>query len=1217
MAKAADFKAIQLKLASPEDILSWSHGEVTKPETINYRTQKPEKDGLFCERIFGPEKDYECYCGKYRRVRYKGVICDKCGVEVTRSSVRRERMGHIKLATPIAHIWFIRVVPSRVGMLLDIPLQQLERVIYYSSYIVTKVNEAQKEETIKSVQSEYRKKVKLKKTEEEKQKLKQLRDKELSRLKNLTVLTVLNEYEYHQASLKYGEIFEASTGSEPIQKILANLDLKQLIKSLNKQIAEKRISSVLKKKLQRRLILVQRMQKAGIRPEWMFLTYLPIIPPELRPMVQLDGGRYASSDLNDLYRRVINRNNRLKRLLELNAPEVIVRNERRMLQEAVDALLDNSARAGKTVVTATSGGRRALKSLSDMLKGKQGRFRQNLLGKRVDYSGRSVIVVGPELDLDQCGLPKKMALELFRPFVIQKILEGELAFNVRAANHLIDEAPPEVWAILEEVIQSKYVLLNRAPTLHRLGIQAFQPILIEGNAIQLHPLVCAAYNADFDGDQMAVHLPLSEEAQAEAKTLMLSTANLTLPATGAPVVNPTQDMVLGCYWISKIKEDAKGTGKAFVSVEDVHLAYDNGDIDIKAKIKLRIDKTNPKFADIDEDALVGATDKSKNKNFIETCAGRVIFNKAMPEDFPFINEELTSKVLKNIVSKLYQKKGPVVTVNVLDKIKNLGFYYSSISGTTWSMDDLRVPDEKPQILQEAHKKVQEIQNQFAEGLLSVAERRGKVIEVWAQTKHEIEKLVPKYLDPHGPVVSIVQSGAKGSWAQPVQMTGMRGSVVNPAGQVIEMPIESSYKEGLNALEYFISTHGARKGMADTALRTAHAGYLTRRLVDVAQDLIIKSKQCSDTAGMELRRIDTKDTGQPFGKKLYSRTAALRIVGRDGKTLVKKNEIINYDIANQIASDKTIESVRVFSPLTCKDESVCARCYGLDLGRNEPIKLGEAVGIVAAQAIGEPGTQLTMRTFHTGGVASASDITQGLPRVEEVFEARTPKGKAVISEVEGTVEGITETERAKIVKIKLSGAKTKKKSSKLKKDKFKEYRVPLNLSIWVEKGELVVPGTQLTEGHLDLSELLKATDTEAVQRYIVKEVQKIYTSHGASVHDKHIEIIARQMFSRIRVTEPGDAVFSPGEVVSFARFTETNESLTQAKKQSAKGKRLLLGITKVALTTESFLAAASFQETTRVLVRASIEGRKDKLTGLKENVIIGKIIPAGTGFKKGS
>lgn len=1206
MPKVSDLSSIQLKVASPEDILSWSFGEVTKPETINYRTQKPEKDGLFCERIFGPEKDYECYCGKYRRVRYKGVVCDKCGVEVTRSSVRRERMGHIKLASPVAHIWFLRGVPSRIGLLLDIPLQKLEKVVYYANYIVISVHEDKKEDAINRVQSEYRRKAKKLKVQKDKDKLKALRDRELLRLRGLEYLAVLNEYEYHNMSLKYGEIFEASTGSQPVKETLEKMDLSELVKKLNKEIDQKRTRSAAKNKLQRRVIFIQRMIKAGIKPDWMFLTFLPVLPPELRPMVQLDGGRYASSDLNDLYRRVINRNNRLKRLLELNAPEVIVRNERRMLQEAVDALLDNSARPGKAVVTATGGGRRALKSLADMLKGKQGRFRQNLLGKRVDYSGRSVIVVGPELGLDQCGLPKKMALELFRPYVINKVIEQELAYNVRAANHIIDEAPPEVWAILEEVIQGKYVLLNRAPTLHRLGIQAFQPILIEGNAIQLHPLVCTAYNADFDGDQMAVHLPLSKEAQEEAKNLMLSSVNLSKPATGAPIVNPTKGMVLGCYWMSKIKEGEKGEGRAFGTLDDAHLALDLGIINIKAKIKLKIDPENPKFSKTLESRNESAP--KGNSNFIETCAGRILFNQILPDDFPFVNEELNSKTLKNITSDLYQEREREVLVDILDKIKNLGFLYSTISGTTWSMGDLRVPEEKGGILKEAHKKIALIQDQFDEGLLSVQERKSKITEVWTEAKRQIEKIVPLKLDPHGSVALIVASGARGSWAQPVQLMGMKGTVVNPAGQIMEMPVESSYKEGFTALEYFISTHGARKGSADTALRTASAGYLTRRLVDVTQDLIVKNKTCSDEKGYTLNRSETRETGQTFREKIYGRTTAEAIKDADKNTIVKKGALIGDKASQIIDEDKTIERVQVFNPLTCKDESICARCYGLDLGRNHLVEIGEAVGVIAAQAIGEPGTQLTMRTFHTGGVASAADITQGLPRIEEVFEVRSPKGKALISDVDGKVEKIEETEKARVITVSME-QKEKSKENK------KEFLAPLNLALAIEKNDLIVKGMQLTEGHKDLHELHKYAGKEEVQRYVVNEIQKIYTSHGATIHDKHVEIIVRQMLSRIKITEPGDSPFSPGEVITMSRLREVNETLSNGKKEKAQGIQLLLGITKVALTTDSWLSAASFQETARVLIRAAVEGRKDELKALKENVIIGKIIPAGTGYSK--
>lgn len=1201
MAKVSDLKSLTLKLASPEDVLSWSFGEVLKPETINYRTQKPEKEGLFCEKIFGPEKDYECYCGKYRRIRYKGVVCDKCGVEVTRSSVRRERMGHIKLAVPIAHIWFLRGVPSRLGLLLDVPVQKLEKVIYYASYIVLEVDDEKRKDALERVDAEYRRKVKAEKTVSAREQLKELRDIEVSRLKGLSYLAILNEVDYHEMSLKYGEIFKASTGAEPVKNVLQSLDLVELIGELKEEVAASS-RSLAQQKAQRRLILAERMERAGIRPEWMLITFLPIIPPELRPMVQLDGGRYASSDLNDLYRRVINRNNRLKRLMELNAPEVITRNEKRMLQEAVDALIDNSARHGQTVITATTGGKRVLKSLADMLKGKQGRFRQNLLGKRVDYSGRSVIVVGPDLSLHQCGLPKKMALELFRPFVIQKIVEGELAFNVRAANRLIDEAPPEVWASLEEVIKGKYVLLNRAPTLHRLGIQAFQPILIEGNAIQLHPLVCTAFNADFDGDQMAVHLPLSKEAQEEARTLMLSSVNLTKPATGAPIVNPTKDIVLGCYWMSKIKEGEKGEGASFGQLENVELAYQSGLISLKARIRIRV-RGNTKL----EKFIEG------DERYVETCGGRVLFNQILPEDFPFVNYELDSKALLNITADLLHGWDHKEVVEVLDSIKSLGFHYATISGTTWSMDDLKVPKEKPGIIKKARSEVDVIQSQYDDGLLSVQERRDKVIEVWSRTKQIIEKLVPKYLDPHGSVALIVTSGARGSWSQPIQMMGMKGAVVNPAGQVMEVPVISSFKEGFSALEYFISTHGARKGAADTALRTATAGYLTRRLVDVAQDLIVKNEKCANRKGIEILRSDVKDVGQTFEEKIFSRVTLQDIIGSDKKILLRKGGIIDYKLAPIIEADEGIEVVTVRSPLTCQDESICAACYGLDLARNAIVQIGEAVGIIAAQAIGEPGTQLTMRTFHTGGVAGATDVTQGLPRVEEIFEARTPRGKAVISEVGGTVESISENEREKVIQVKYQ-SETGEKNKKV--FDIKSYSVPLDVAIWVEKGDLVGRGSSLTEGHVDLKELYQYLPREEVQKYILNAVQQIYTSNGATIHDKHIEIIVRQMFARIKVTDTGDSEFSPGEIVSATLFNRENTRLLHTKRRKAEGEHLLLGITKVALSTDSFLSAASFQETARVLIRAAIEGRRDDLRGLKENVIIGKIIPAGTGFRKG-
>jgi len=1180
-----DLESIRIKLASPEEILSWSHGEVTKPETINYRTQKPEKDGLFCERIFGPEKDYECYCGKYKRIRYKGIICDRCGVEVTKASVRRERMGHIKLACPVSHIWFLRGVPSRMGMILDIPMQQLERVIYFAAYIITKVSDELKKKALQEIEKEYRVKSKTAKKKQKLQELKQARDKARQELLSIQPLKTLSEPEYHAISLKYGEIFEAGTGAETLRKIFESIDLKKAIQDLKKETEE--ASPVNKRKILKRLGIFQRVLNTGIRPEWMFLTVLPVLPPDLRPMVQLDGGRYASSDLNDLYRRVINRNNRLRYLLEINAPEVIVRNEKRMLQEAVDALIDNGMRKGQTT-TATTGGKRLLKSLADMLKGKQGRFRKNLLGKRVDYSGRSVIVVGPDLKLNQCGIPKKMALELFKPFVISKILKKELAYNVRGATKLIDEEREEVWVALEEVVKDKLVLLNRAPTLHRLGIQAFEPRLIEEEVIRVHPMVCKAFNADFDGDQMAVHIPLSDEAQKEAKEIMMSVNNLLKPATGTPIINPTQDIVLGCYWITKIKEKALGEGKVFGSKNEAILAYQTGVIDLRVKIKVRIDG-----------------------KLIETSAGRILFHNTLPNDHPFINEEMNSKKLERLVGEVIENYSQGITVKALDKIKELGFEAATLSGVSWGMDDLIVPPQKEKLMKEAERSIEAIDNHYNKGLLSKEEKTAQVIEIWQKTKAEIEKLVPKTLPALGPVVSIVESGARGSWSQPVQMTGMKGLVINPSGQIIEMPVKHSYKEGLDVLEYFISTHGARKGTSDTALRTSTSGYLTRRLVDVAHEVVITEEDCGDNVGMTIFREDADKVGQSFLFKVVGRVSLEKVEG-----IVKKGEIIDWEKGHKIV-DTGLLKIQVRSPLSCKTlRGVCQKCYGWDMGNNRLIKLGESIGVVAAQAIGEPGTQLTMRTFHTGGVAGGGDITQGLPRVEEVFEARSPGGKAVISQVTGRVEEITPD---RIIKIKTTNPKQQKiskKSKKSEKEEIVEYKIPPERAIWVEKGEDVEKGQQFCEGNLDLQELFKAVGKELTQRYIIEEIQRIYTSQGAVIHDKHIEIIVRQIFSRVRIKEEGDSSFITGEIIERARAQEENAKLREQKKVPATVQPVLLGISKVALTTDSFLSAASFQETSRVLIRAAIEGKIDELRGLKENVMIGKLIPAGTGLKKG-
>jgi DNA-directed RNA polymerase subunit beta' len=1193
--RVVDIESIRIKLASPEEILAWSQGEVTKPETINYRTQRAEKDGLFCERIFGPTKDYECYCGKYRRIRYKGMICDKCGVEVTKSQVRRERMGHIKLTTPVSHIWFLRGVPSRIGMVLDLPLQQVERVIYFAAYIITQVSEGAKKKAQDMIEKEYKVKIKETKALKNKKKaahlqeLKRMRDIAKEEVEGIRPSTILSETEYHRLSLKYGEVFEAGTGAGTLRKIFEKLDLKKEVAKLKKGVEE--ASPVSRRKILRRLKLFQGMMKAEIRPEWMFLTALPVLPPDLRPMVQLDGGRYASSDLNDLYRRVINRNNRLKYLLEVAAPEVIVRNEKRMLQEAVDALIDNSMRKG-TTTQATTGGRRLLKSLADMLKGKQGRFRQNLLGKRVDYSGRSVIVVGPELKLDQVGIPKQMALELFKPFVIQKILERELSYNVRGATRLIEQETDEVWAILEELVQDKLVLLNRAPTLHRLGIQAFQPLLIEGEAIRIHPLVCKSFNADFDGDQMAVHLPLSQEAQAEAREIILSTLNLLKPATGTPVISPAQDIVLGCYWITKIKGEAKGEGKVFGSQNEAILAYDTDVIDLRAEIKVRIEK-----------------------GFIETSVGRILFNRTLPPELPFINEEINGKRLEKIVSLIVEKIGPKNSQPYLDRIKALGFESATQAGISWGMDDLIVPPEKERIIFEAEKQTEKINRHYKKGLLSREERISQTIEVWQKAKIEVEKLIPQTLPALGPVSLIINSGSRGSWAQPVQMTGMKGLVINPMGRIIELPVKSSYKEGFDILEYFISTHGARKGTADTALRTSTAGYLTRRLIDVAHEVIVSDQDCRDDKGVTIFKKDALDIGQNFLFKILGRVSLQDIKIRNAKkrlkTIVKKGEIIDWQKANLI-NDSGIEEIKVRSPLSCQTlRGVCQKCYGWDLGKNQMAKLGEAVGIVAAQAIGEPGTQLTMRTFHLGGVAGEGDITLGLPRVEEIFEARPPLREAAVSAVEGEIVDITPE---RVIKIKTK-RKNQTKSKKRVRAEIIEYKISLTNPILVSPGEKVKIGQQLSDGNLDLKEFYRLTNQEETQRYIVKEIQKIYASQGATIHDKHIEVITRQMFSRVRIKDEGQSFFTSGEIVEKGRVFEENLRLKRENKKTITFQPILLGISKVALTTDSFLSAASFQETSRVLIKAALEGKKDELRGLKENVIIGKLVPAGTGFGK--
>ena len=1190
MSKVEKFDSIKIKIASPQEILSWSFGEVLKPETINYRTQRPEKDGLFCEKIFGPTKDYECYCGKYKRIRYKGIVCDKCGVEITKSSVRRERMGHIKLATPIAHIWFFRGVPSRMGLLLGKSIQDIEKIVYFVSYIIISVDEGAKKKLLQQVEEEFKRKIKEKNSKKEKEDLKRIKDETIQEIKSIKKRGVISENDYRRFSLKYGEMFKAGTGAEAIRKIFEEIDLNKMEKDLETKY--QKANREKKERIRQRLSLVRKFIASGTRPEWMCMTYLPVIPPDLRPMVQLDGGRYASSDLNDLYRRVINRNNRLKYLKEIDAPEIIQRNEKRMLQEAVDALIDNSSRKKPQQTVATTGGKRELKSLADILKGKQGRFRQNLLGKRVDYSGRSVIVVGPELNLDEVGLPKKMALEIFKPFIIKKIIDRGLAHNVRGAGVLIAEEREEVWEILQELIKGRYVLLNRAPTLHRLSVQAFKPILIEGNAIQLHPLVCPAFNADFDGDQMAVFLPLSKNSQREAADMMIATKGILKPATGKPIAIPRQEMILGCYFLTKIKEGAKGENSTFANTEEAKIAWEFGAIDLQAKIKIL------KKCDYFQKKNMEGGDDS----FIETSVGRIFFNDVLPEDFPYQNEQKNSKKIQSLISELIEKYSQKIAVEFLDNIKNIGFEFSTNSCVSWGMDDLLVPVEKEKILENTEKQEEEIKKQYFQGFLSEGERRDKIIEIWQKAKDEISEKVLDAIPKNGSVYSIIDSGARGSWAQPFQMAGMKGLVANPAGETIELPVKKSYQEGLTTLEYFISTHGARKGTVDTALRTSSAGYLTRRLADVAHELIVKGEDCGDRKGILITRKEIEEMDQDISQKLLGRIA-LDDVQYKGKTILKRGDLIDEKKVREIERSG-IESLRVRSPLTCKNlKGICQKCYGIDLSTHELIEQGQAVGIIAAQAIGEPGTQLTMRTFHTGGVTGVGDITLGLPRVEEIFEARSPKGEAPIFEDPGIVIKIKKEKTETILEVKTD-----------KKEK-KEYRIPAKIDLLIKEGEKVSPGQPIIEGRIDIKKLYNAAGKEKTQKYIINEVQKIYVEEGVSIHDKHLETIIRQLFSRMKITKVGGSNFSRGEIVSRARFEEEKEKVEKQKKEPPKAKALLLGLTKVALSTDSFLSAASFQETSRVLIRAAIEGREDKLEGLKENVIIGKLIPAGTGFKE--
>jgi len=1196
--KVKNLEKIRIKIASPEEILKWSHGEVTKPETINYRTQKAEKDGLFCQKIFGPEKDYRCYCGKYKRVRYKGIVCDRCGVEVTKSSVRRTRMGHIKLAAPVSHIWFLKGIPSRIGMVMNISKRKLEKVIYFSSYIITEVNEQEKKNVLDKIEKEYKTKSNKikgminkeergsKALSEDLKSLKKVRNEVKKELDSIQLLSVLSENDYRDFSFKYGEIFEAGAGAETLRKIFKDIDLKERIEELEEKLTKTKVG-VQSKNLIRSLKFFQAMEKAGIRPEWMFITVLPVLPPGLRPMVQLNGGRYASSDLNDLYRRVINRNNRLKHLLEIGAPEVIVRNEKRMLQEAVDSLIDNSKRSGSSIGGA--GRKRALKSLADTLKGKQGRFRRNLLGKRVDYSGRSVIVVGSELKFNEVGLPKKMALELFKPFVIRKLLERELAYNVRGASKLIEKGIDEVWECLEEVVENKLVLLNRAPTLHRLGVQAFKPVLIEGKAIQLHPMTCEAFNADFDGDQMAVHLPLSKKAQAEARERMLSSMNLLKPATGKPVVSLGQDIVLGAYWLTRLN-DKKEKGKIFSSFNEVILAYELGKIEMKSTIKVSKNA-------FDKRAIDG-----EDKSFlVETSAGRIIFNRSLPEDFPFQNKTIKKGGLKKIVADIIARYPVAITENALDNIKQLGFEYSTISSITWGLDDLVVPSEKGAILKKGEKKEAEIEKSFKAGLITAQEKSAKIIAIWGKAKIEMKEAIKKGLPRDGSVYQMIDAGSKGSWEQVVQMCGMKGLVANPSGKIIELPIKASYHEGLTALEYFISTHGARKGQADRSLRTSSAGYLTRRLVDAAHQAIVTEEDCGDDKGIVLYRKDSEDLGQNLIYKIVGRICLDTIKG-----ICKKGDMIDWEKGEKIVKDESIKEIRVRSPMSCNAlGGFCQKCYGWDLGKNELVNLGEAVGVVAAQAIGEPGTQLTMRTFHTGGVVGGADITYGLPRIQEIIELRSPKWRAKLALVDGKVSEVTPD---KVIKI-----KSDKPKSKTKKDEVLSYKIPLSSTVRVNRGDEVKKGQRLCDGNFDISELFKLTqDKERVWRYILHEIQKVYVSQGVNIHDKHVEVIISQMFSRVSIIKAGDAPFTPGEIIEEVGLIRENNKL---KKNLATAKTLLLGLSKVALNTDSFLSAASFQRTSRVLIKAASEGKEDNLRGLKENVIIGKLIPVGTGFQK--
>jgi DNA-directed RNA polymerase subunit beta' len=1193
------FDYITLQVASPERIREWYFGEVTKPETMNYRTQRSEKAGLFDEKIFGPDRDYECYCGKYKGIRYKGIVCEKCGVEITRSIVRRERMGHIELSTPVAHIWFLRNIPSRISLVLGISSAEVEKVVYFAGYLITKVNEEEKERVLRDLDSEFKAKIKTITDDKTKEVIRDLLVSTKMEIDNVKVGKVLDEVHYHKYALKYGTVFEASIGAEAVYNIFKNLDLKKIVDEL--EIAIVKANSQEREKINKRLAVLKNMLASGIRPEWMFITALPVIPAALRPMVALDGGRHATTDVNDLYRRVINRNNRLKKLKEIHAPEVILRNEKRILQEAVDALIDSSQRHGNAAYAgAGAAQRRVLKSLSDNLKGKRGLFRQNLLGKRVDYSGRSVIVVGPELDLNQCGLPKHMALEMFRPFVIAEILKQELAYNIRGASRLIEEGIPEVWAILEDVIKEKYVLLNRAPTLHRLGIQAFKPILIEGSAIRVHPLVCTAFNADFDGDTMAVHIPLSLEAQLEAKNIMSADKNILKPGSGNLIASVDKlDIVLGCYWMTSIVEGEKGEGKYFESFQSAIAALNFREISYRAKI-IVIAPEGVKYNEFGD------------KHF-ETTVGRILFNELLPIDYPFVNKEVDKKTMATIMNDLMVRYGIDNLPRTLDKVKAFGFKYVTMSGITWGIDDIKVPEVKREIINEAKKRSEEVTGQYNDGLLSEEERTRKNIEIWHGVKSKVEKVVLENLDKKGSVYTMFKSGARGSAAQITQMAGMKGLIQNASGETMELPILSSTKEGFNPIEYFINTHGSRKGLADTALNTAKAGYLTRRLFVAAQDVLITQIDCGTKEGIKLCKETASGIESPISKSIKGRVLLNDVKDASDKTIFPKGHLLS-GLDSEMIEKSGIEEVFVRSPLTCKShEGICSMCYGMDLGRNKQVDLGEAVGTVAAQAIGEPGTQLTMRTFHGGGAASVGgDITQGLPRVEEVFEKRRPKTPAIVAYADGVVTDIQDNGKEKVITV--TAELGEKSGKKLAKKENGEYFVPRIRVPLVKVGDNVKKGDVITDGSADIDELFKNAGKNKAEEYIIGEIKKLYELQGEPVSRKHIEIIVRQMFSRVKIKSIGNTALVVGETIESSQLDEENEKVRANGGEEAKGDSIVLGITDVSLSRQSFLSAASFQHTTRVLIQASVEGAKDRLKGLMENVILGRLIPAGSGFK---